>query len=177
MDLTASWTGDLGVQFHLFFVLVGHPFQEGCQRGTAVLAEVVSVLVGHSCSLRVDGKPGSVQHPERGVDKPLDYRNQAHSAQNPSSEVDASKRAIRHYGWSPTVVRRLPHRIRSRRRRATLPKEAQLSLWNGELGIAANYEQVPISVANNSLTIALQSYEPDVVASTKREEVTLRLRQ
>jgi hypothetical protein len=26
MDLTASWTGDLGVQFHLFFVLVGHPF-------------------------------------------------------------------------------------------------------------------------------------------------------
>jgi len=41
----------------------------------------------------------------------------------------------------------------------------------------ANYEQVPISVANKSLTIALQSYEPDVVASTKREEVTLRLRQ
>jgi hypothetical protein len=25
MHLTASWTGDLGVQFHLFFVLVGHP--------------------------------------------------------------------------------------------------------------------------------------------------------
>ena len=95
----------------------------------------------------------------------------------PPQKSMPSKRAIRHYGWSPTVVRRLPHRIRSRRRRATLPKEAQLSLWNGELGIAANYEQVPISVANNSLTIALQSYEPDVVASTKREEVTLRLRQ
>jgi hypothetical protein len=26
MDLTASWTSDLGVQFHLFFVLVGHHF-------------------------------------------------------------------------------------------------------------------------------------------------------
>ena len=26
MDLTARWTGDPGVQFHLFFVLVGHPF-------------------------------------------------------------------------------------------------------------------------------------------------------
>jgi hypothetical protein len=38
-------------------------------------------------------------------------------------------------------------------------------------------KQVPISVANNSLTIALQSYETDVVASTKREEVTLRRRQ
>ena len=48
--------------------------------GTAVLAEVVSVLVGHNCSLRVDAKPGLVQHAERGVDKPLDCRNQAHSA-------------------------------------------------------------------------------------------------
>jgi len=109
MNLTASWTGDLGVQFHLFFVLVGHPFQEGCQRGTAVLAEVVSVLVGHSCSLRVDGKPGSVQHPERGVDEPLDYRNQAHSAQNPSSEVDAeqagnSSLRMVTYSGSPTTA-------------------------------------------------------------------------
>jgi hypothetical protein len=67
MDLAASWTGDLGVQFYLFFVLVGHLFQEVCQRGTAVLAEVVSVLVGHSCSLRVDAQPASVQHAERGV--------------------------------------------------------------------------------------------------------------
>ena len=59
MDLTASWAGDLGVQFrHLFFVVVGHPFQESCKRRTAVLAKVVSVLVGHSRSLRVDAKPG-----------------------------------------------------------------------------------------------------------------------
>ena len=34
----------------------GHPFQECCKRWTAVLAEVGSVLVGHSCSLR-DAKP------------------------------------------------------------------------------------------------------------------------
>jgi hypothetical protein len=26
MGLGASWTGDLGFQFHLFFVVVGHPF-------------------------------------------------------------------------------------------------------------------------------------------------------
>jgi hypothetical protein len=49
MDLTASWAGDLGVQSrHLFFVVVGHPFQESCKRRTAVLAEVVvfsSVIV------------------------------------------------------------------------------------------------------------------------------------
>jgi len=67
MDLTASWTGDLGVQFHLFFVVVGHPFQEGCKRRTAVLAEVVSVLVGHSSSLRVDAKPVECNTAERGV--------------------------------------------------------------------------------------------------------------
>ena len=58
MDLTASWTSDLGVQFHLFFVLFGHPFQEGCKHRTAVLAEIVSVAVGHDCSLRVDAKLG-----------------------------------------------------------------------------------------------------------------------
>ena len=87
MDLTASWTGDLGVQFHLFFVLVGHLFQEGCQRGTAVLAEVVSLIVGHSCFLRVDAKPGLMQHPERRVETPLDCRNQAHGDQNPSMSV------------------------------------------------------------------------------------------
>ena len=51
MDLTASWAGDLGVFRHLFFVVVGHPFQESCKRRTAVLAKVVSVLIGHSCSL------------------------------------------------------------------------------------------------------------------------------
>src|SRR5271156_4245764 len=58
MDFTAGWTGDIGVQFHQLFVVVAHPFQEGCKRGTAVVAEVVSVLVGHGCSLRVDAKPG-----------------------------------------------------------------------------------------------------------------------
>ena len=59
MDLAASWAGDLGVQFrHLFFVVLGHPFQESFKRRRAVLAEVVSVLVGHSCSLRLDAKPG-----------------------------------------------------------------------------------------------------------------------
>jgi hypothetical protein len=52
MDLTACWAGDLSVQFHLFLVVAGHPFQESCKRRTAVLAEVGSVLVGHSCSLR-----------------------------------------------------------------------------------------------------------------------------
>jgi len=56
MDCTAYWAGDLGVQFHLFLVVAGHPFQESCKRWTAVLAEVGSVLVGHSCSPR-DAKP------------------------------------------------------------------------------------------------------------------------
>ena len=48
MDLTAYWAGDLGVQFHLFLVVAGHPFQESCKRWTAVLAEVSSVLVGQA---------------------------------------------------------------------------------------------------------------------------------
>src|SRR6185369_1983685 len=51
MDLTASWAGDLGVFRYLFFVFVGHLFQESSKRRTAVLAKVVSVLIGHSCSL------------------------------------------------------------------------------------------------------------------------------
>jgi hypothetical protein len=55
MDLAASWAGDLGVPFrYLFFVVFGHPFQESCKRRTAVLAEFVSVLLGHFCSLSVD---------------------------------------------------------------------------------------------------------------------------
>jgi hypothetical protein len=33
--------------------LFGHPFEEGCKRRTAVLAEVVSVVVGHGCSVAV----------------------------------------------------------------------------------------------------------------------------
>ena len=57
MDLTAYWAGDLGVQFHLFLVVAGHPFQECCKRWTAVLAEVGSIFVGYSYSLRVDAKP------------------------------------------------------------------------------------------------------------------------
>jgi len=57
MDCTAYWAGDLGVQFHLFLVVAGHPFQECCKRWTAVLAEVGSILVGYSYSLRVDAKP------------------------------------------------------------------------------------------------------------------------
>jgi len=57
MDCTACWAGDLGVQFHLFLVVAGHPFQECCKRWTAVLAEVGSILVGYSYSLRVDAKP------------------------------------------------------------------------------------------------------------------------
>ena len=51
MDLTANWTSRIGVQVHLLFVVFGHLFQEGLERWTAVLAEVVFVLVGHSCSL------------------------------------------------------------------------------------------------------------------------------
>ena len=51
MDLTASWAGKLGVFRHLFFIFVSHLFQESCERRTAVLAKVVSVLVGHSSSL------------------------------------------------------------------------------------------------------------------------------
>ena len=57
MDCTAYWAGDLGVQFHLFLVVAGHPFQESCKRRTTLLAEVGSVLVGHSYSLRADAKP------------------------------------------------------------------------------------------------------------------------
>jgi hypothetical protein len=57
MDLTASRAGELGVFRNLFFVFVGHLFQESGKRRTAVLAKVVSVLVGHSCSLRVDANP------------------------------------------------------------------------------------------------------------------------
>jgi hypothetical protein len=51
MDLSASWAGDLGVFRHLFFVFVGHLFEESGKRRTAVLAMVVDVLVGHSGSL------------------------------------------------------------------------------------------------------------------------------
>ena len=40
MDCAACWAGDMGVQFHLFLVVAGHPFQERCKRWTAVLAEV-----------------------------------------------------------------------------------------------------------------------------------------
>jgi len=58
MDLTASWAGEPGVFRHLLLVVVGHPFQESFKRRTAVLAKVVSVLVGHNSSLRVDAKPG-----------------------------------------------------------------------------------------------------------------------
>jgi hypothetical protein len=47
--------------------VVGHPLQEGCKRRTAAFAEVVRVLVGHGCSLRVDAKPGSMQHADRRV--------------------------------------------------------------------------------------------------------------
>ena len=47
MNLAASRAGDLGVHFHLFFVVVRHPLQEGCKRRTAILAKVVSVLVAH----------------------------------------------------------------------------------------------------------------------------------
>jgi len=61
MHLTASWTGDLGVQFQLFllfFVVLGHFFQEGGKRWTAVLTEVVNILVGHSCPLIVSAESG-----------------------------------------------------------------------------------------------------------------------
>ena len=51
MNLAASRAGDLGVHFYLFFVVVGHPLQEGCKRRTAILAKVVSALVAHICWL------------------------------------------------------------------------------------------------------------------------------
>lgn len=47
MHLAASRAGDLGVQFHLFLVVFGHPLQEGCKRRTAILAKIVNLLVAH----------------------------------------------------------------------------------------------------------------------------------
>jgi hypothetical protein len=47
MDLAASWASKLRVLLQLFFVLVGHLFQESCKRWSTVLAEIARVLVAH----------------------------------------------------------------------------------------------------------------------------------
>lgn len=58
MDLTASRAGELGVFRHLFFVFGSHLLQESFKRRIAVLAEAVSVLVGHIVLSRVNTEPG-----------------------------------------------------------------------------------------------------------------------